>query len=522
MPAAFFALLLLVPQAAPDTVVVCPEEFRAALAPWLAYRTQQGHTVALIGNLRSPEGIRQQIREIAQLRALHYVVLVGTAKAALCNDQATRSLCVPTHYAPAKVDVLWGSESHIASDNYYADLDDDQLPDLAIGRLSAASPAELAVIVEKTIAYEQSTDFGPWRRQLSLVAGLGGFGMLSDMIVESTARYFITQGIPESYSLAMAYASWRSPYCPDPRQFRETTVESLNEGAWLWVYIGHGNHLELDQVRVPGGDFPILTADDVPQLQCRHGAAVALFLSCYAGAFDATEDCLAQRMLRAPGGPVAVLAGSRVTMPYGMAVMANELMAQCFRQHPATLGDAILQAKRKMVGEPCADDTRRATLDALAAVFSPSKEQLAAERAEHVLLFNLLGDPLLRLRYPREVALAVGDGAAGAPLSVQGVSPVDGPCRVELMVPRGTLTFPAPRRIDYPRDDESLKQFQDVYQRANDGRLTVTETVVRGGRFQTDLNVPPQARGRCFVRVFVSGRADCAAGVAAVEIKEKG
>ena len=30
-------------QAAPDTAVVCPAEFREALAPWLEFRRQQGH-----------------------------------------------------------------------------------------------------------------------------------------------------------------------------------------------------------------------------------------------------------------------------------------------------------------------------------------------------------------------------------------------------------------------------------------------------------------------------------------------
>jgi len=201
--------------------------------------------------------------------------------------------------------------------------------------------------------------------------------------------------------------------------------------------------------------------------------------------------------------------------------MAGELMDQCFRQHCATLGEAILRAKRRMVQEAPPGDTRRATLDSLASLVSPSPEQLTAERAEQVLLFNLLGDPLLRLRYPQSVELAVSEGAAGEPLSVAGVfagrwavyGRVDGAA--------GTLTFTPPRRAEYPRDDQSLQQFQEVYRRANDCRLTVAETVVQRGRFRAVLNVPELARGRCFVRVFVSGQTDCAAGVTAVEIGGK-
>jgi hypothetical protein len=520
MNPAILALLLSLPQAAPDTAVVCPEEFRPAIAPWLQYRAHEGHTLVVLSNLPSAQEIRDQIRQVAKEGALKFVLLVGDADPEMLRDPAVRRRCLPTHYVPARVNVAWGSEPYIATDNPYADLDDDQLPELAVGRLTADTPAELATMVQKIISYERSTDFGSWRRQLNLVAGVGRFGMLADMLLESATRYFVTQAIPESYRFSLTYASCHSPYCPDPRQFRHAALEGLNEGAWLWIYVGHGNHLELDSIHLPGGDYPILTADDAPQIQCRHGAPVALFLSCYAGAFDATEDCLAEQLLRAPGGPVAVLAGSRVTMPYGMAVMSNELINQCFHDHCATLGEAVQRAKRRMVEETSSDDPRRKMLDDLASAVSPAPGQLAAERAEHALLFNLLGDPLLRLRYPRPIQLAVGSATPGAPLSVTGTSPVDGHCLVELAVPPGTVTFPRPVRPDFPRDDASLAQFQRVYQRANDCRLTMTETVVAGGRFQATLQVPHAARGRCLVRVFVAGPADCAAGSSAVQVRD--
>ena len=85
-------------------------------------------------------------------------------------------LTVPTWEVPAKVVARFGSEPTIASDNGYADLDGDALPDLAVGRLTADTPAELAGMVGKILAYERSVDFGPWRRNVNLMAGLGGFG----------------------------------------------------------------------------------------------------------------------------------------------------------------------------------------------------------------------------------------------------------------------------------------------------------------------------------------------------------
>ena len=520
MNAAFLILLLVAPQAAPDTVVVCPEEFRAALAPWLGYRSQQGHAVAVISNLPSPEGIRRQIREIAKQGALHYVVLAGSANPPLYNDLATRGRCVPTHYAAAKVNVRWGSEPHIATDNYYADLDDDQLPELAIGRLSATTPAELATIVEKTIAYEQSSDFGPWRRQLSLVAGIGGFDLLTDAILESDRAVFHHPRNSGKLPAGHGLCELAQPLLPRPAAVSRDHRGIAQRGRLVlglhrtWPSSGFG----------PGARAGRKFSDPhgrrrgAVAVPARRGGGVVPFvlrggLRCQGRLPGPTHA----RRPRWSGGHTGRLAG---TMPYGMAVMVNELMDQFFQQHCATLGDAILQAKRKMVREAGADDTRRATLDSLASAFSPAKEQLAAERAEHVLLFNLLGDPLLRLRYPRQVDLTVGDGTAGTSLVVAGVSPVDGPCTVELTGAAGhaDLSRTPPGRVSAGR--RSLKQFQHVYQRQRlpaDGDRNRR----RARPLPRELNVPKHSGGHCLVRVFVSGQADCASA-SGPEIKGEG
>ena len=156
------------------------------------------------------------------------------------NDRAVRERCVPTHHARAVVNVKFGSEPEIASDNWYADLDDDRLPDVAIGRLTPDSPADFAEMVQKILAYERSADFGPWRRQIQFIAGLGGFGPLADAVLESSAKSLIGSGVPAPYTTTMTYGSWQSPYCPDPREFRQVTIDRLNEGSLFWVYIGHG------------------------------------------------------------------------------------------------------------------------------------------------------------------------------------------------------------------------------------------------------------------------------------------
>ena len=144
------------------------------------------------------------------------------------------------------MNVQYGSDPEIATDNWYADLDDDRVPELAVGRLPCDSAAELSCLVQRIIDYETSRDFGPWRRQVHFVAGLGGFGAMADAVLEAAAKSLIGDGIPSAYATTMTYGSWQSPYCPDPRQFQQVTIERFNEGSLFWVYMGHGELRAVD------------------------------------------------------------------------------------------------------------------------------------------------------------------------------------------------------------------------------------------------------------------------------------
>src|SRR4051794_15816797 len=199
---ALLALAADVPAA--DVAVVCPKEYRAAPAPWLDHRKAQGHVVELLESGTAAE-IQKKIRAIASGGKLTHIVLVGDAD--VPRNQGERRSVVPTFKLKAEVNVKFGSEADIAADNPYADLDDDGLPDVAIGRLSVDRPDQLAQIVRKIIAYETQADHGPWRQRVNLVAGVGGFGALVDTTIEMTAKKFLCDSVPSSYSTTMTYGS---------------------------------------------------------------------------------------------------------------------------------------------------------------------------------------------------------------------------------------------------------------------------------------------------------------------------
>jgi len=519
----FLLLWSAAPLSAPDaidTLIVCPASFVTALKPWIAHRTQQGRRVQLSQVTATSEAVRATIRQTARQGHLKYVLLVGDAEAAEGEHgpQAGRG-CVPSGRIAAKVNVAWGSEPEIATDNWYADLDDDQLPDVALGRLCVRSPEEVQTQVRKILTYEKYPEPGGWQRQINLVAGIGSLGRLADTVLELTTQKFLTDGIPAAYQTTMTYANWRSPFCPDPSRFREATLFRLNEGCLFWIYIGHAQQRFLAPIFVPGAAFPILDADDARRVNAVQGLPIAVFLACYTGAFDQAEDCLAEALLRAEGGPVAAICGSRVTMPYGMAVMSDALLDEFFVHRRGTLGDLFLAAKRRR-GADDKDNPRRQLLDALAAAISPAADQLSAERVEHVALFNLLGDPLLQLPQPRPIEVHAADSVRGGQsLSVSGSCPLAGEGWIELVCRRDRTRVSPPGRSQFVPTYEFVRSFQQTYRQANDPVWVANPFTSNGGNFEMQLAVPPDCSGPCHARVCVIAPSGVALGAADVFVE---
>lgn len=511
----------------PDALAVCPAALASGLSEWLAYRRGQGIRVELLtieGDEPAEQRrqrIRERIRSAAVGGTLRAVVLVGDAAPANNRDPAVRARTIPAFFADAKVNTRWGSEPQIATDNWYADLDDDDIPDLAIGRLPVDTAAELSMLTRRIAAYEQTLDHSLWRQRVNFVAGVGGFGALIDSLLETATKKFLTDGIPTAYDTSMTYGSWRSPYCPDPRRFQQATLDRFNEGCLFWVYIGHGHPLQLDRVQLPNGTHPILTVNDLPRLRAKHAPPIAVMLACYTGAYDFSRDCFAEEMVRAEGGPIAALCGSRVTMPYAMAVLSHGMLEEVFKHRRETLGEVLMRAKQRLVkNEP--DDAHRQLLDALAATVSPSAKLLPEERREHLHLFNLLGDPLLRIRHPLPARVAVpNDVEAGQEVEIALESPLAGKATLQLVCRRDRLRVDLPARDDFESAARDFERFDVSYRLANDRRWLNEALDWRNpGVFRAMLKIPPEAHGACHLTLHVDGRDDHALGAADLFVRK--
>lgn len=416
-------------------LAVCPPPFRSALEPWVQRRRREGLDVLVIDSQPTGEELKTALRQ-ADTERCGYVLLVGDSQLSPGGEPSDADRFVPTLYRAADATAAYQETLQLPGDFAYGDFDDDGMAQAAVGRLPVKTPAQLTSLIERIIAYEESTDFGRWRSRVDLVAGLGGFGAIVDGAIEMVAGGIITGSLPGSVRTRITHASPTSDFHPDDGDFTATVLDNYQDGARFWVYAGHGWINELD--RVPPTPFgrPVLSTSDLPQLKRPHASSpIALMLACYTGAFDISEDCLAERMLLADQGPIAVLAGSRVTMPYGNASAAVGLIHAVYGRKSERLGDAWRDALREMA-TPASDNpelrSRRMMIDGIASLLGGGST-IDEERREHMQLYNWLGDPTLRLGAEGEIQLeSLGDAVVGMPLPVQGHSPLAGKLVLEL------------------------------------------------------------------------------------------
>ncbi len=427
---------------AESVLVVCPERFRETFQPWIDYRRGQGVQVRVIGSAATAEAVQDRIEQVASGWS-GYLLIVGDAPAiGRPADPATQ---VPMHYVPTTVSAKFGSTPTMATDHPYADVNGDGHSDLAVGRIPVDRAQQLHEFIGRIKAYESSGDFSFWRQRVQLVGGVGGFGMLADAAIESVTRMMVTGALPVPVRTSIAYGSPGHLFYPRQR-FTDSIAQRYGQGCRFWVYAGHGLVDRLDNVPAGPSGVPVLDSQSISKLKCDPAnAPIAVLLCCFTGAIDAGVDSFAERLLMHECGPIAVIAGNRVTMPYGNASLTLGLIDAVYGRaagqiEPAErLGQAWLSAVHALEQEDRRSDGQLQTMiDAVARLVSPAGSKLGEERSEHAALYGLLGDPLLKLHPPAPVRVASETGFDfGKPVTVTVTSPIDGECVVMLDYPLG-------------------------------------------------------------------------------------
>ncbi len=219
-----------------------------------------------------------------------------------------------------------------ASDDWFADFDDDGLPDLAVGRLPVRTVAQADSLVHKITGYE-TQPAASWTEDVTLVADNNDSS--NDF---ETASRSLAPLLPDGYRPHEVFRGALGSAAG-----AELAAE-VSSGSLVVNYLGHGS------TRLWGKAGDLLSNDMVAsswQSDLRLPFVVAM--NCLNGFFHGVydEESLAEALLRAPdGGAVAAWASSGLTSSATQQLVSRELFRLLFRDGTLTLGEAAALAKQ--------------------------------------------------------------------------------------------------------------------------------------------------------------------------------
>ncbi len=505
-----------------DYVIVAADNLAASAARYRDFREAGGFGVDLVmvsdivGDAADAATASARIRDYVMTRYQArdtsrrlYLLLLGDAQTTWPGDGTG---------VPAGSWLAPSSSKPVISDNVYADFDDDDVPELAVGRITADSDAEADLVREKIAAHESTHESGQWNRRLSIFASTSGMGDMADSAIESIV-YDITEAIPYAYDVTMTYARQSSPYVYVPEQFSDQVYQRINEGALLVAYVGHGASNGFARLDWNGQTFPILDTSQLDKLAVTHRSPILLFVACSTGAFVGKES-ISERILVGANAPTAIMSSTVDSDPYANAIFIYEVSQAFLSKRAPRVGDAFLQAKQAML---TGADSVRQKIESLGGllVSASARESL---RHSHLHMYTLFGDPGMAMTYPADLQVTVDPSSvgAGSELTIT-AHPASLGAGAE-----ATVTLESPRKIvlgkvtPVPSDGAPERDavIMENYRVANDKASARTTASPTGAPFTTKLTVPADLpAGAYHIKVFVSDASRDYAGSVRVTVK---
>src|SRR5262249_5029668 len=213
---------------------------------------------------------------------------------------------------------------------WFVDFPDRERPDIAIGRLPAATSTELAQMIAKVEAREAARTDG-WASRVFLLADN------PDVAGDFTAA---SERLPALASPAFP-VSWAYLAQLGVGGTRDALFGALGQGTGFVSYFGHGGYDVL-------ADEGLLRSTDIASLDNAQAPVVMTAMTCLAGDFSLPGyPGLAEDLLRKETG-----AAARVGAPTGMSEhtfaipLAEGFYSSVFQGRAPRLGDAVVAGHR--------------------------------------------------------------------------------------------------------------------------------------------------------------------------------
>jgi hypothetical protein len=510
-------------------LIVTPRVLADGAGKLADYRRDDGYEV-VIGVLeeiagsagRSPraEQVKAWIDKVSASKSGQQGQTRRPAAIVLCGDE-TESVDenppwrVPTYRKPL---YRWRSKQRntFTSDSVYGDMDGDDLPDVPVGRVPARSAEDVLRYVAKLRNYE-SRDAGPEDLRTVLWLGIPGYDAQADAMMTPIGMQAVRQYLPPTLTCWWLSADPRWPCWLPPDEQPRRFLAEMAGGSLFNFYGGHGSETTcLANVAKP--TRTVMKIDDLAHVTSKRPAAPLAILACTTGRFEWDKGpCLAEAMLRHEGGPVVVAAASTESHPltnYYTAIGLGRTVQRGYR----TFGAWWIDAQRIGFQE-------RAPY--IEAVMKDAEGKLEPQinvpllRRDQPLMFNILGDPACRMRFPQP--LSFDASCEGSRVTVKADIPTGAKqACLDVMRPQqqysaGKTTTSA-ETADAVARARRLEQFNDRFV-----RLGLMETAPGARLFVKDL--PPEVTGnggQVVLRLAAFGsRGQVWAGVANVTLGQE-
>ncbi len=316
-----------------------------------------------------------------QSNKLHYLLLFGDTSYDYKNRVTSNNNFVPIYQARESLEPV----ETFSSEDFFGLLEDNEGEwaedfqaqqedlDIGIGRIPVRSTNQANLVVDKIIGYSLPQTLGNWRNKVVFVADDGDNNIHlrdSEQLIDIIESYNGYQAEKLYVDAFPQISTSNGKYSP---KVREKLNENVNEGSLIVNYMGHGSESSL-------ATEAVVDLASISNWKNLNNLPLFVTATCEFGRYDNPDVfSVGERLMtNEDGGGIALVTTTRPVTASTNFILAKAFYNNVFERLPngemPRLGDIIRATKNESLSKLNRN-------------------------------FTLLGDPALRLNYPKEEAI---------------------------------------------------------------------------------------------------------------------
>jgi len=319
-------------------IIAHPSFIGHQLTEFVEFKTQLGHNVRVVDWLEvvntygygnnTPNALNNFLQTASELYEIENVLIVGghTYDYFGITDQSVVNF-IPSHYRAVSV------FEYTATDNPYADLNGDNIPEISIGRWPVRSTSDLELVIKKTKDWHQNREDSPYQDAYLLGQAIDGQNLSFETQLRNRVRAPLLN-LNEINQINQLYLDELPDGVTDVVSFtREQLASEINNGTDIISFSGHASP-------TAWGFQNIINTSFIQSLENQGDPILLMPLACFITHYESVStNTLAHQWLFSGDRGAAAIHGE------------NGLFAQRYLNQSKisnTVGEAIKKAKQRL------------------------------------------------------------------------------------------------------------------------------------------------------------------------------